>query len=159
MQVFLIDTQACTAAPVTTVPAPVLSLTVDRHRSLLWVSTPSSSLGGWKFPDGPDMEKTPALDLTGEHSSPARPLRSGVSGLEAASAADSPYMPPKTPTGAHPVVFSVALHNFQQLHTCGAQTPPPHLILCLIAVAPVSSLFSRVLAMKLSTRHGLRRNT
>lgn len=101
---FLIDTHAYTAAPVTTMQSQVLSLTVDQKRSLLWISTPSSSQGAWNLPEHPAMEAAPSIDVAGENNGLSRQHRGSNNsggGVEATSALDSPYMPPQPSAGAN----------------------------------------------------------
>lgn len=63
LQVFMTDTKTLTTEPITHAGGPILSLTKDAHRDLLWVSTPSSSLSAWPPPSGPPSHPVHAIDL------------------------------------------------------------------------------------------------
>lgn len=63
LQVFMTDTKFLLTEPVTHAGGPVLSLTKDTVRDLLWVSTPSSTLCAWAPPSGPPSHPVHAVDL------------------------------------------------------------------------------------------------
>lgn len=57
------DTKTLLTEPVTLAGGPILSLTKDSARDLLWVSTPSSSLSAWAPPSDPPSHPVHAIDL------------------------------------------------------------------------------------------------
>lgn len=64
------DTKTLLTEPITNAGGPILSLTKDPSRGMLWVSTPSSSLCAWPLPSGSPTQPVHAIDLEA-HPDPA----------------------------------------------------------------------------------------